>query len=70
MSGELTFIWRYIRRTLSLARVGESLESAVFDALVEARYNFANVGLDFLMPAIIASFTSFDWIMPMLYAAT
>jgi hypothetical protein len=46
------------------------LESAVFDALVEARYNFANVGLDFLMPAIIASFTSFDWIMPMLYAAT
>jgi hypothetical protein len=33
-------------------------------------YNFANVGFVFLMPAIMASLTSLDWIMPMLYAAT
>jgi len=33
-------------------------------------YNFAKVGFVFLMPANMAFFTSSDWIMPMLYAAT
>jgi hypothetical protein len=33
-------------------------------------YSFAKVGFVFLMPANMAFFTSSDWIMPMLYAAT
>jgi hypothetical protein len=36
----------------------------------EIVYSLAKVGFVFLMPANMAFFTSSDWIMPMLYAAT
>lgn len=47
-----------------------ALARMVVQAEQKCSHSFANVGLVFLIPAIIESLTSLDWIMDMLYAAT
>jgi hypothetical protein len=64
-----SYRYRYVVSKLASMACGNCFERKYFE-IHKLVYSFAKVGFVFLMPANIAFFTSSDWIIPMLYAAT